>query len=259
MSAKEKISRKTILAVDIGNTAISLGLFRNGKQARGTALATGLSRVQLAAKIRTLLRKEEYRRTEEVILCSVVPAKTAVLKQIFRGEKKPVFTVGRDIAVPLKNRYRHPRQVGQDRLVGAYAAVCLYGAPAVVIDLGTAITLDVVSSKRDYLGGMIIPGLKLSAEALNQKTALLPKVDIHKPEAMIGRDTQTSILSGIFYGYGTMIDGLIHLLKKQVRGNPAIVMTGGHCDLMKKFFRKKVKIEKDLVLKGLNLLLTSRR
>ena len=142
-------------------------------------------------------------------------------------------------------------------MVCAHAAVELYGAPVVVVDLGTAITFDVVSSKHEYLGGMIVPGIRLSAEALYDKTALLPKIEIHKPKRLIGKTTEESILSGLCYGYGEMITGLIDLLSKQWKERPEIIVTGGFSDLMKHYVPEyKCIVEKELVFKGIQLLVT---
>jgi len=176
----------------------------------------------------------------------------SVVKKVL---KQPPRLVGRDVVVPIKNRYSNPRQVGQDRLVCAYAAAVLYGTPAIVIDLGTAITVDVVSVKKEYLGGAIIPGLRLSAESLFHKTALLPMVEICKPVAVIGKDTRSSILSGLFYGYGQMLQGLVSLLRAELGRKPKVVITGGYANLMKKFIAPKVDVvEPFLVFQGLRLI-----
>lgn len=153
------------------------------------------------------------------------------------------------------NKYKNPRQVGQDRLVGAYAAMTLYGKPTIIIDLGTAITFDAVSGKGEYLGGAIVPGIRLSAESLFLKTALLPQIDIKAPNSVIGRTTQESILSGLFYGYGSLCRGFIDLIAKQIKGKPKVVMTGGHTQLMKKFINRDIRVvDEELVFKGLDLL-----
>ena len=164
--------------------------------------------------------------------------------------------MGKDVIVPLINRYRNPRQVGQDRLVGAYAALKFYGAPVIVIDFGTAITFDVVSKRREYLGGIIVPGIRLSAESLFHKTALIPRIDIVKPGPLIGKDTQESVLSGIFYGYGAMSRGLIELIAKKFKGDkPKVIVTGGYTAQMKKYIASQItKIDRYLVFKGLFLL-----
>ena len=124
----------------------------------------------------------------------------------------PVDIIGRDIVVPIKNRYKNPKQVGQDRLVGAYGAMKIYGCPLIVVDLGTAITFDVISPKGEYLGGAIVPGIRLSAESLFLKTALLPHIEIQAPRHIIGKTTQESMLSGLFYGYGSLCRGIIDLI-----------------------------------------------
>jgi type III pantothenate kinase len=188
----------------------------------------------------------------------------------------PVDVVGRDIVVPVKNRYKDPKQVGQDRLVGAYGAMKIYGCPLIVVDLGTAITFDVISAKGEYLGGAIVPGIRLSAESLFLKTALLPKIEIQAPRHIIGKTTQESMLSGLFYGYGSLCKGMIDLLSSRIRviarrakpdeGPHAghsqqlaisvkVVMTGGHTHLMKKFVSPKIRIiDEDLVFKGVYFL-----
>jgi len=242
------------LVVDIGNTTIQLAVGRGRRCLFIRTLRSGLVPKVLRDVIREYLQKIRGN-IEEVVVCSVAPAITRQIVPIFQKVvKQKIRLVGRDITVPIKNRYDDPRQVGQDRLVGAYAAVRLYGAPLIVVDLGTAITLDVISRSGEYRGGIIIPGLNLSVQALYQGTALLPHVLVKPPQQVIGRNTQDSILSGIFYGYGAMIDGLIVKLSKKIAARPKIVMTGGHAGLMKKFFQHKVMIEPHLVLKGLCLL-----
>jgi type III pantothenate kinase len=246
------------LTVDIGNTTIALGIVKNQRIIADKRLDTLIKKdqltLQLTGALRALKRKSII---EHAIICSVVPQATGLVKRIIKKEMRiPVLVVGEDIKVPLVNRYRNPRQVGQDRLVGAYAAMRLYGKPAIIIDLGTAITFDAVSAKNEYLGGAIVPGIRLSAESLFLKTALLPEIAIKAPKSVIGRTTEESILSGLFYGYGSLCRGFIDLIKKQVSGNPVVVMTGGHTQLMKKFIERDIRIiDENLVFKGLALLL----
>ena len=159
------------------------------------------------------------------------------------------------MVAPIKNRYKNPKQVGQDRLVGAYGAMKIYGCPLIVVDLGTAITFDVISPKGEYLGGAIVPGIRLSAESLFLKTALLPHIEIQAPGHIIGKTTQESILSGLFYGYGSLCRGFIDLISQQIKSKPKVVMTGGHTGLMKKFVSPKIRIiDEDLVFKGIYFL-----
>lgn len=246
-----------LLTVDIGNTTIGLAVMQGMKVVRVMRFETRLKTAHLKRRLKTILTGVCRRHTiEEVVICSVVPKVTGVVEAAARKTfHQKALVVGRDVIVPIKNRYRTPKQVGQDRLVGAFAAAEIYGVPAIVIDLGTAITLDAVSKRREYLGGLIIPGIRLSAESLFEKTALLPKVAIRKPHHVIGTNTRESILSGIFHGYGEMLKGLIAVISKEAGGRSAVVMTGGYASLMKKYVGKHVvALDADLIFKGMALL-----
>ena len=265
-----------LLAIDIGNTTIALAAVHKGKvnavqrmdtpprHRRGGADPRVL--VLRLNKALAIFRKKGYI-FNKGILCSVVPEiLTVVERTIVKSMGFEPEVVGRDVIVPIKNRYKNPKQVGQDRLVGAYAALRLYGKPLIVIDLGTAITFDVVSARGEYLGGAIVPGLRLSAESLFLKTALLPKIVIKAPGNIIGKTTEESMLSGLFYGYGALCRGMIDLLGRRVgayghtplrKMRPHVVMTGGHTRLMKKFVSPKIRIiDENLVFKGMALLVS---
>jgi type III pantothenate kinase len=239
-----------LLTVDVGNTTISFGVFKNEKLLRKFCLPTG--RYSLSA----LKKNMRSLTVGDVMISSVVPAATALLKndfkKIFPG-LVPLVT-GRNVRVPIKNLYRNPAQVGQDRLVNAYAAVMLYGAPAVVVDFGTAITFDVISSQKAYLGGMILPGLGISLDALAARTALLPKIALHRPPEFIGRDTRSSMLSGIVYGFAALTDELAMRIRKKIGRNAKIIGTGGNIELIGKYCRRIDMIDPDLTLKGLRLI-----
>ena len=247
-----------IVGVDIGNTNIVMAAMDKRGIRRRQRVPTHASRPEQQAKMREFC--QDLRSLDAVpgtiLICSVVPRRTAVVAKIFKdavGVRGQI--VGRDVLVPIRNRYRDPAQVGQDRLVGAYAAQVLYGCPAIIVDVGTAITLDVVSSRGEYRGGIIVPGLDLSADVLFRKTALLPRVDIHQPPELIGRDTEGSILSGMFYGYAEMIGGLILRLKRRLRSRPVVVLTGGRAVLLQRYVTEKVDVlDPDLVMRGLALL-----
>ena len=249
--------KEIILAVDIGNTTISLGVVRAGQVTATADVETRLPAPKLRKELtRLLLGFRQRFALDGVIICSVVPPVTKIIKLLLQKNLsvRPLV-VGEDIVVPLINRYHNPKQVGQDRLVGAYAAMKLYGIPAIIIDFGTAITFDVVSKKREYLGGIIIPGIRLSAESLFAKTALIPRIDIVKPGPLIGKNTQQSVLSGIFYGYGAMSRGLIDQITRQIKGKPQVIVTGGYTKQMKKYIARQItKVNPHLVFKGLYLL-----
>ena len=241
-----------LLAIDIGNTTIGFAVMQKSGRIESVAIVDTDAKVnKIKAVINKILKAQAISR---VIICSVVPKASKVLEEILK-KMVAVELIGRDIIVPIKNRYKNPKQVGQDRLVGAYGAMKIYGRPLIVVDLGTAITFDVISGTGEYLGGAIVPGIRLSAESLFLKTALLPNIDIQAPRNIIGRTTQESILSGLFYGYGSLCRGFIDLISQQLKANPKVVMTGGHTHLMKKFVSPKIRIiDEDLVFKGIYFL-----
>jgi len=171
---------------------------------------------------------------------------------------KQPYIIGKGIKAPIKNLYRRPKQVGQDRLVNAYAGIKLYGAPLIAVDFGTAVTFDVVSGNKEYLGGMILPGLTISLDALNQRTALLPKIKLEEPKEFIGRDTKSSMLSGIVYGFAALTDDLVIRIKKKIGKDATVISTGGNIGLIGKYCRQIDKVDRDLTLKGLNLLYINR-
>jgi type III pantothenate kinase len=160
--------------------------------------------------------------------------------------------------VPIKNLYRKPYQVGQDRLVNAYAGLKLYGAPLIVVDFGTAVTFDVVSRNNEYLGGMILPGLGISLDVLADRAALLPNIKLDKPKEFIGRDTKNSMLSGIVYGFAALTDYLAARIKNKIGKNAKVIGTGGDIGLASKYCEGINKIDKDLIQKGLNLIYIER-
>ncbi len=240
-----------ILAIDIGNTTTSFGFFRGRQLMRRFDLPT-----TLAASWTELRRRFKARlagaRVERAIICSVVPKMTRVLPGVLRELGiRPVALVGRDVRVPLVNRYRYPKQVGQDRLVGAFAAWETYKKDCIVCDFGTAITIDVVTKKGSYLGGVIAPGLDISLDALATRTALLPKVELKEPPEFLGRDTANSIRSGVLFGCVALCDGLVTQLKRQYAPKALVVATGGASRLIAKHARSIDRLRPHLVLEGL--------
>ena len=238
-----------ILAIDIGNTNTSFGIFNKQRIERKFDIPTK----NLTLKI--LKKKLSKTGLADSIICSVVPSATKKLSRnirIITGNAPCI--IGKEIKVPVKNLYRKPQQVGCDRLVNAYAGIEFYGAPLIIIDFGTAITFDVISKKGEYLGGMILPGLKLSLEVLAQKTALLPKVELQKPKDFIGRDTKNSMLSGIIYGYAALTDDLTDRIKQEIGKNAVVIGTGGNIKIISGFCGNMDKIDPLLTLKGINMI-----
>jgi len=244
-----------LLAIDIGNTAISLGVFHGQRLVSNLKIPTG-KRAAYNRTIKRCLYKGKVKAADisKIILCSVVPKETAALKSALgKLLHKKVWLVGSDISVPIKNRYKKPKQVGQDRLVNAYAGLELFGPGIILVDFGTAITFDVVTKKREYLGGLIFPGLDLSLDALNKKTALLPRVSISMPKSLVGTETISSINNGTVFGMAGACDGIIERLKKRFKGY-RVIATGGNANFIKRFSKKIRTIHPHLTLEGLRLL-----
>ncbi|MBI1952557.1 MAG: type III pantothenate kinase [Candidatus Omnitrophica bacterium] len=236
-----------MLAIDVGNTSIHLGLFQGRRLTRqGRVLTHG---PHIEEGMRRFLKKEPA-----VIVSSVVPKATAAIKKALRALDLPKpLVLGENIEAPVINRYRIPAQVGQDRLVNAAAAFFLYGGPAIVVDFGTAITIDLVSGRREYLGGLIVPGIEIALEALSCRAALLPRIRLTPPKEFLGKDTASSMKSGIFYGYSQLCDGIVRRLKAKHAPSARVIATGGYAPLIVPFCRVIRKVNPILTLQGLEI------
>lgn len=221
-----------LLTIDIGNTNIVFG-------PSGLRIKTDLN------LLKKTLRK--FWKTDKVIVSSVVPQLDKIIKKYF---KSAYFVTHKTFKNIMKIKIKNPSEVGADRLVNAYAAYKLYGGPAIVVDFGTATTFDVISKDGSYLGGLIAPGIQISADALHEKTAKLPKVKVQIPKNIIGKSTVEAMQAGIFYGYVGLVEGIIEKLGLEVR----IIATGGFAKLISKKTRVFDKIDTSLTLKGLRLL-----
>jgi type III pantothenate kinase len=239
-----------LLTINIGNTNITAGVFKGNRLLKKYRFPTRKN--HYFAFIKEISRNYKIERT---IICSVVPKAAKTLNtDLNRLGLKKALVVGKTILVPLKSRYRNPQKLGQDRLVNSYAGMKLYGAPLIVADFGTAITLDIVSPNKEYLGGMILPGLRISLDALAGKTALLPRIHLSAPRSLIGKDTPSCILRGVVHGCSALTDGLVQKIKKFLGNKPAVVATGGDARLISRFSSQVQHFEPDLTLKGLSFL-----
>lgn len=220
-----------IVAIDVGNTKVSLGVIKGGDvQSAHRAPTRGVLTTHDAAQtLSDLLEREgaSLGDVSEVWLASVVPAATEALSELCAGHSI-TLTVASAANVPMPLRIEQPQTLGSDRLVNAFAAGLLYGRPAIVIDLGTATTLDVVAADGAFLGGAIAPGLGLGLEALVERTAQLPQVALELPERAIGTDTHSAMLSGAVLGYFGLVKELVRRISGELRGpKPKVVLTGG--------------------------------
>ncbi|MCM8793090.1 MAG: type III pantothenate kinase [Candidatus Omnitrophica bacterium] len=243
-----------LLTIDIGNTNISYGIFKGEILIKKGKIPTE------SPDYLRYLRNFPWEDIGEIIICSVVPQG---LKRLRNGLKKffpkKPFILGENISVPMKNLYKKPEEVGQDRLVNAYAGYYFYGGNLVVIDFGTAVTFDVVSGRGEYLGGMIFPGLRTSLEALCQKAALLPKnMDFTLPKGFIGVSTKESILSGIFNGFLAMTRQLVQILKEK-QGIEKVVFTGGDASKLYPYLADLGTLRETLILEGLRLIYENKK
>jgi len=248
-----------LLAIDIGNTSISFGVFEEKKLKKTFCLSShkNLSTYQKLLKDVIRINKISSKDIDAIIICSVVPRLVPVIEKASRKIffLKP-FVVGKNVKAPIKNNYKNPRQVGQDRLVDAVAARELYGLPVIIVDSGTAITFDFVSEKGEYEGGIIVPGVDISLKALYERTALLPDVKLKDDKGLklIGRDTANSIKSGILNGFGSLADGIIERIRLKYGKYVKVIGTGGYINLIKKYSKMIKETDEFLTLKGLNLI-----
>ncbi len=253
------------LAIDIGNTNITAGIFKGAKLLGKVNIPTH-AYSSYAKRIKTLINIIHNRRASlrapyymdgiDIIIPSVVPpalARLVVELRRMSGTIK-ITIIGRDLKVPIRNMYKIKNEVGQDRLVNAFAAKVLYGTPAVIVDFGTAITFDIISKRGDYLGGLILPGIELSLSSLYRNTALLPKVELERASYIIGKDTVNSMRGGILFGFGAMCDGLAAKYKKILGRSTKVIATGGNSKLMKRYAKSIQRVDEDLTLKGLQLI-----
>jgi len=251
-----------LLAIDIGNTNIVLGVFEGPALGRSWRLATARERTadELGLLVSELLERAEIETSaiDGVVMASVVPQLTGPMIEMSRrylGLTPLNVEPGVEIGMP--NLYQHPSEVGADRLVNGIAAYELYGRarelPLVVVDFGTATTFDAISAKGEYLGGVICPGIQISADALFQRAARLPRIDVRKPATVIGRTTVTSMQSGLFFGYVDMVEGLVHRLREELGGAVFCVATGGLAEVISPETDVVDAVDRDLTMQGLRM------
>ena len=226
-----------LLSIDIGNTNITLGLYRDQELVVAWRLATDHERMQDEYGLQMLgLLQHAGFNTEDVhgiALASVVPPLTGTFLQAcdnYIGQ--PVLVVDAGVKTGVSIRYEDPKAVGADRVVDAAAVHHLYGGPACVVDFGTATTFDAISGEGDYLGGAIAPGIVIAAEALFHRTAKLPRVELAHPPSAIGRNTVHSMQSGLLFGYVGLVEGMVARFRAELGPEMKVIGTGGLAEII---------------------------
>ncbi len=249
-----------ILVMDVGNTNIVLGVYEGTKLLFHWRMGTDKEKTsdEFGMFIVSLFKHEglDPGAIEAIIIASVVPPIMYSLEHAIRKyfNKEPIV-VGPGIKTGINIKYENPREVGADRIVNAVAAYELYGGPLVIVDFGTATTFCAISSKGEYLGGIICPGIKISADALFQKAAKLPRIDLAKPEYVIGRNTVVSMQAGIIYGYVGQVDYLVRRMKREMKeSNIKVIATGGLARMIASESETIDEINGLLTLEGLRLI-----
>ena len=250
--------KKSLLAVDVGNTNTVLGLYEDSELLRHWRLTTRREETadEIALSVRGLLEASGRREPpKEVIVSNVVPSLKFPLRQALRqlSGQEPLF-VEPGVKTGMPILYDVPQEVGADRIVNAVAAYARLGGPCIVVDFGTATTFDVVTEKGEYAGGVIVPGISVSAEALFEKAARLWRVEIRRPEKVIGRTTAASIQSGLYFGYLSLVDGMVDRIARELSKKPRVIATGGLAELFGGGSERIEEVDPLLTLTGLFLI-----
>ncbi len=256
--------RHMLLVVDVGNTNIVYGLFRGTELVHQFRVESGRGRTadEYAVTLRQLLAMNKIEATDvtAAIIASVVPALTdPMVDLVRRAFGHEALVVGPGIKSGMPILYENPREVGADRIVNAVAAYEVTKGPVIVVDFGTATTFDCVTPKGEYLGGVIAPGIQISADALFSRAAKLPRVEVAKPPKVVGRNTLHSMQSGIVYGYVGLVDGLIDRLNEELGYVSKVMATGGLANLIAPLSRSIEVVDDILTLTGLRLIFERNR
>ncbi len=253
-----------LLALDIGNTAITIGVF-DGEQMRARwSIATDVENLvdEYAILLLSLLETEGLGRKDidEAILGSVVPSLTPVFQELCRRYFKVApLVVDPGVRTGIRILYDSPRDVGADRVIDAVAAIKLYGPPLIIVDFGTATVFDAISREGDYVGGVIAPGIGISMEALFERTAKLPRIELERPRTAIGKTTVSAMQAGIIFGYVGLIEGIIARMRKELDPKAKVIATGGFAPMIAKETSVIQEVNVDLTLVGLRLIQEANR
>jgi len=248
-----------LLAIDIGNSNVSLGLYDGEKLAASWRLTTQSERTgdEVGIELLHLLRLHELDASavDAVVIGSVVPALNPAFAEACHTylHREPLM-VGPGTRTGVRITYDNPKDVGADRIANALAAFTKYGGPVVVIDFGTAVTYDAINAEGDYLGGAIAPGVEISLDALVSNTAMLRRVEAVAPDSVIGRNTVTSIQSGLVWGFVAQVEGMVARMVAELGGTAKVIATGGQAGLVAGLTHAIQATDPLLTLEGLRLI-----
>lgn len=248
-----------ILAIDMGNTNIVVGCIEEGEILFVERLCTDLSETELeyAIGIKTVLELYNIKVNDidGAIISSVVPPLTTIIQRAIKKiVGKDALVVGPGVKTGLNILMDNPKTMGADLIVDSVAGIQEYGAPLIIIDMGTATTVSVIDADKNYIGGMIIPGLKVSLESLVNRTSQLPRIGLDAPAKAIGKNTVDCMKSGILLGNASMIDGLIDRIREEIGYNAKAVATGGLAKTVIPLCKHDIVVDDGLLLKGLYLI-----
>jgi len=250
---------KMLLVIDVGNTNTVFGIYADQCLRGHWRISTNRAQTvdEYGLLIRNLLALDglESGVVKHVMIASVVPPLNSVLEEMVRKyfHLTPVF-LGPGTRTGMPIHYDNPQEVGADRIANSVAAFEKYGGPCIIVDFGTAITFDAVSARGEYLGGVIAPGIGIAAEALFQRAARLPRVEIREPEAVIGTNTVGSMQSGLFYGAIGLVDGILDRLCAILGKGTRVIATGGQASWVAPVSKYKPPVEGSLTLEGLRII-----
>jgi len=248
-----------LLVIDVGNTNTVLGMYQESRLVRSWRITTDKSRTvdEYAMLIHELFQLSNIHFTDvkDVIISSVVPPMINTLEGMcLEYFKLKPYVVGPGIKTGMPIHYDNPREVGADRIVNAVAAYEKKRCSLIIVDFGTATTFDFISSRGEYQGGAIAPGLGISAEALFERASKLPRVEFSLPPQVIGKNTVSSMQSGIFFGYVGLVDGIVNRMKEEAREKPFVIATGGLAGSIASASLTIEEVDPSLTLEGLRII-----